>query len=203
MKKYAIVVFALMVSGLSGYAQGYQQLFNGKDLTGWIIHGTEKWYVENGELVGESGPDQGFGYLATDRNYKDFIMDMYFKMDAGGNSGVFIRSAIEGVIIEGWQIEIDGKRRTGDVFESYGRGWLTNKGGPSKLSEEMFKTDDWNYLRLYVQGDKVSTWLNGRNIANAVDAAIGAANGFVALQIHHGGGVKVRWKNIRIKELVN
>lgn len=201
MRKTGIALLALTICCLSAYAQEYQQLFNGKDLTGWVAHGTEKWYVEDGELVGESGPDKGFGYLATDRNYKDFIMDLYFKLEAGGNSGVFIRSAIEGVIIEDWQIEIDEKRRTADVFESYGRGWLSNKAAPPKLTEEMFKHDDWNYLRIYVQGDKVSTWLNGRNIANVTDEQIGAANGFIALQIHHGGGVKVRWKKIRIKEL--
>ena len=49
------------------------KLFNGVDLTGWKIYGTEKWYVENNEMVCESGPDKGYGYLATNKFYDDFI----------------------------------------------------------------------------------------------------------------------------------
>ena len=48
-------------------------LFNGIDLFGWTIHGTEKWYVENGDLVCENGPDNEYGYLSTDKYYNDFI----------------------------------------------------------------------------------------------------------------------------------
>lgn len=48
-------------------------LFNGKDLGGWTIHGTELWYVENGELVCESGPEEGYGYLSTDTRTKILI----------------------------------------------------------------------------------------------------------------------------------
>ena len=48
-------------------------LFNGKDLTGWKINGTEKWYVDKGEMVCESGPDKQYGYLSTTQNYKNFI----------------------------------------------------------------------------------------------------------------------------------
>ncbi|TAG62711.1 MAG: DUF1080 domain-containing protein, partial [Runella slithyformis] len=83
-------------------------LFNGKDLTGWKIFGTEKWYAENGELVCESGPDKGYGYLATEKTYKNFELTLQFKQGANGNSGVFIRSNIaEGTTkIAGWQIEV-------------------------------------------------------------------------------------------------
>jgi hypothetical protein len=52
-------------------AQKQISLFNGKDLTGWTIHGTEKWYVQKGELVCESGPDKQYGYLSTNKNYKN------------------------------------------------------------------------------------------------------------------------------------
>ena len=47
-------------------------LFNGKNLDGWKIYGTEKWYVDNGELICESGPDKEYGYLATINEYKNF-----------------------------------------------------------------------------------------------------------------------------------
>ena len=82
-------------------------LFNGVDLTGWEAYGTEKWYVENGLLVCESGPDKEYGYLATREYYDDFDLTVEFKQEANGNSGVFIRSFIEeGVKVIGWQVEV-------------------------------------------------------------------------------------------------
>src|SRR5690242_9317930 len=61
-------------------------LFNGKNLDGWQVHGTEKWYVDNdGTLVCESGPDKEYGYLATDSSFKDFVLTLEFKQEANGN----------------------------------------------------------------------------------------------------------------------
>ena len=79
-------------------------LFNGKDLDGWKIYGTEKWYVQDGELVCESGPNKEYGYLATNQNYKNFILELDFFQESDGNSGVFFRSSIEGTKISGWQV---------------------------------------------------------------------------------------------------
>ena len=84
-------------------------LFNGKDLSGWKTYGTEKWYVEDGLLICESGPDEAYGYLATEKYYKDFELNLEFKQEAKGNSGVFIRSTIEGTKISGWQVEVAQK----------------------------------------------------------------------------------------------
>ncbi len=81
-------------------------LFNGKNLKGWKIYGTEKWYVKNGELICESGPDKKYGYLATEKFYKNFDLTLEFKEEANGNSGVFFRSTIEGTKVNGWQVEV-------------------------------------------------------------------------------------------------
>ena len=101
-------------------------LFNGVDLTGWEPYGTEKWYVKDGLLVCESGPDKQYGYLATRDYYDDFDLTVEFKQEADGNSGVFIRSFVEeGVKVNGWQVEVAPKGHdTGGIYESYGRGWL-------------------------------------------------------------------------------
>ena len=99
-------------------------LFNGTDLSGWNIRGTEKWYVENGDLVCESGPDNEYGYLSTEKFYDDFILTLEFKQDSNGNSGVFFRSTLEGTKISGWQVGAPPGDNTGGIYESYGRGWL-------------------------------------------------------------------------------
>jgi len=180
-------------------AQNKVSLFNGKDLSGWKIHGTEKWFVENGNLVCESGPDKQYGYLSTNKTYKNFELTLEFKQEANGNSGVFFRSSIDGVKISGWQCEVAPlNHHTGGIYESYGRGWLIQ---PDSTKEKYLKTGKWNKLKLKVIGDEVTTWLNGHQMIYIKDEKIGAGNGFIALQIHDGGGIKVRWKNVMIKEL--
>ena len=189
--------FTLLSAGV--FAQRFEPIFNGKDLTGWTNNGTEKWYVENKELVCESGPDKQYGYLSTNKPYKNFELILSFKQEANGNSGVFIRSTIEGITINGWQVEVAPENQhTGGIYESYGRGWLIQ---PKPEDEEWLKTGKWNTMKILVNDDEVTSWLNGHKMVYLKDEKIGKGQGFIALQIHDGGGIKVRWKNIRIKEL--
>ena len=174
-------------------------LFNGKDLSGWEIYGTEKWYVEDGLIICESGPDAEYGYLATKNTFKDFELTLEFKQEADGNSGVFFRSSIEGVEITGWQAEVAPPgHNSGGIYESYGRGWLIK---PDPEKDKALKMGEWNTMKIKAVGDKVTTWLNGQMMVEIEDAKIGAAEGSIALQIHSGGGIKVLWRNINIKEL--
>ena len=139
-----------------------KKIFNGKDLTGWTVHGTEKWYVENKQLVCESGPEKNYGYLSTNKAYKNFELTLQFKQEANGNSGVFIRSSIEGVKINGWQVEVAPvDHHTGGVYESYGRGWLIQ---PKPEDEKHLKTGAWNDLKIRVVNDEITTWLNGHQM---------------------------------------
>jgi hypothetical protein len=200
MKSSLLLLSILFCFCLIGSAQKKEKIFNGKDLTGWTIHGTEKWYVEQGELICESGPDKQYGYLSTNKNYKNFILTLEFKQEANGNSGVFFRSQIpEGVKISGWQAEVAPPgQHTGGIYESYGRGWLIQ---PKPEDEKYLKDGDWNKYKIKVDGDEVTTWLNGHQMVYLKDEKIGQGEGFIALQIHEGGGIKVRWKNIEIEEL--
>ena len=176
-----------------------KKIFNGKDLSGWTVHGTEKWYVENKELVCESGPDKAYGYLSTDKSYKNFELTLQFKQEANGNSGVFIRSSIEGVKISGWQVEVaPAGNHTGGIYESYGRNWLIQ---PKPEDEKYLKTGEWNDMKILVVNDEVTTWLNGHQMVYLKDEKIGQGTGFIALQIHDGGGIKVKWRKMLIKEL--
>ena len=56
-------------------------------------------------------------------------------------------------------------------------------------------------MKVLVNGDEVTTWLNGVQMIFLKDEKIGLRTGHIALQIHEGGGVKVRWRNINVKEL--
>ena len=175
-------------------------LFNGKDLTGWEVYGTEKWYVKDGLLVCESGPEKKYGYLATREYYDNFDLTLEFKQEADGNSGVFFRSFIEpDVKVNGWQVEVAPRGNdTGGIYESYGRGWLVQI--PDE-KENILKEKDWNTMRIRVEGDNVRTWLNGVEMVNLTDEKIGKAQGRIALQIHDGGGIKVLWRNLSLQTL--
>jgi hypothetical protein len=175
-------------------------LFNGKDLTGWDVYGTEMWYVEDGELVCESGPDKEYGYLGTRKYYDDFDLSIDFKQSANGNSGIFIRSYIrKGVNISGWQVEVAPPGHdSGGIYESYGRGWIAQI--PDE-KEKILKMGEWNTMRIKVVGDNITTWLNGVTMTELTDQKIGQGKGRIMLQIHSGGGIKVRWKNIELTEL--
>lgn len=197
--KKLLIADLLMILFIMAAPTKTVRLFNGKDLTGWKIYGTEKWYVEKGELICESGPDRQYGYLATEQQYKNFDLSLQFKQEANGNSGVFFRSSIEGTKITGWQVEVAPKDHdTGGIYESYGREWL------AKIPDEketILKPGEWNTLRIRVEGDHVQTYLNGQSMVDMHDDKIGQANGSVALQIHDGGGIKVRWRKLELKPL--
>jgi len=195
----SILFISILVFITTSCSTQTTSLFNGENLDGWKNYGTEKWYVENNELVCESGPDAQYGYLGTEKNYKDFVLELEFKQEANGNSGVFFRSTIEGTKITGWQAEVapPGKD-SGGIYESYGRGWLIK---PTPDKDKALKMGEWNKMKIKVVGSSVTTWLNGTEMITLTDAKIGEGEGGIALQIHDGGGIKVRWRNINITEI--
>lgn len=204
MKKTLLLSALLLI--ISQFSNGqnspkgkWSSLFNRKDLSGWKIYGTEKWYVENGELICESGPDKEYGYLGTEQKFKDFELSLQFKQEANGNSGVFFHSSIEGVKITGWQSEVAPSGQwTGGIYESYGRGWLIK---PEAEKDKALKMGEWNEMKIRVVGNNVTTWVNGQEMITLNDEKIGSVDGSIALQIHSGGGIRVKWRKIKIKSL--
>ncbi len=200
----ACITALVFIAGCAGSntdqpVAGAVSLFDGTSLDGWTVYGTEKWYVENGELVCESGPDEQYGYLGTDQVFKNFDLSVEFLQEADGNSGIFFRSSVEGTKITGWQAEVAPPgSHSGGIYESYGRGWLIQ---PEDGLDASLKMGEWNTMRIRASGNDVTTWLNGIEMIRLVDEKIGAAEGSIVLQIHDGGGIKVRWKNLELTKL--
>jgi hypothetical protein len=208
-KKTVFIFGVLVLVGLSAIAQvpsepGWVSLFNGTDLSRWKNNGEEKWIVERGTIFCESTANK-YGYLTTEKTYRDFDLRLKFKSEAAGNSGVFFHSRITGVDpqhgpdIEGMQIEVDPSmgKHTGGLYESGGRGWVMM---PTAEGEKVLKPGEWNDLEASVHGNHIVTRLNGVIISDFTDAAPKFTDGVIGLQIHTGGGVKMRWKDIYIKE---
>lgn len=208
-KPLAWAASALLVVPLMLTAQDapWVSLFNGRDLTGWKPHGRERWAVDKGEILGEALTKE-YGYLATEKTYRDFEMKAKFKAEGAGNSGIFYHSTLAGVDIKGVQVEVDPNPRrtgcptggtcTGGLYESAGRGWLVP---PSQEAEKALRIGDWNEMRVLVQGPHVQTWVNGVQAVDYVDQSPKYTDGVIALQLHAGGEGRMRFKEIQIREI--
>jgi hypothetical protein len=208
-KGIGALLAAAQLVGLVATAQAppkaaWVPLFNGKDLAGWKNNGEEKWVVERGTILCESAANK-YGYLTTEKTYGDFNLRLKFKGEAAGNSGVFFHARIAGIDpehgpdIEGMQVEVDPNvgKHTGGLYESGGRGWAAM---PTADGEQALKSGEWNDLEVSVQGNHIVTQLNGVKIVDFSDPAPKFTDGVIGLQIHTGGGVKMRWKDIFVQE---
>jgi hypothetical protein len=177
------------------------QLFNGKDLTNWVEVGKEKWTVEDGTIHGQ-GISNAYGYLRTEKKYKDFWLSIRFKCEADGNSGVYIHTEFkEGTVdvSQGKQFEIDRvpNHHTGGLYGE-GRGWYA---WPAPEFEHIIRPTDWNDMLLKVQGNNFVAILNGVEVLNFTDPAPKSFDGYIALQLHSGGLGNMRFKDIYVRDM--
>ncbi|MES2438003.1 MAG: DUF1080 domain-containing protein [Verrucomicrobiota bacterium] len=199
--------------GTAFAADGWTDLFNGKDLDGWVQRGGKATYaIEDGSIVGTSTLNTSNTFLCTARDYSDFILEYEFKVDPKLNSGVQIRSnslsspseiTWEGKTIKiaadrvhGYQIEIDpnpvqNRWWAAGIYDEARRGWLYpgSLGGNAKeftdQGRKIFKQGDWNKVRVEAIGDSIKTTLNGTPCASIKDSL--TSSGFIALQVHDIG----------------
>ena len=208
MKHVLVALFGLLLAS-QAFAQapkgkGWIALFDGKDLKGWINNGQEKWVFDNGTILGESTVGH-YGYLTTEKTYSNFILRVKFNPEHG-NSGIFTRSKItgnspeHGPDIEGMQIEVDPTRNTGSIYESGHRGWVA-MGTPA--CEKAIKPAQWNELVITEKGVHYVTVLNGVPCVDFTDPHPSFSEGVIGLQLHTGGGVKIRFKDIYLKKLAD
>ena len=210
MKKLPVFV-ALVLLVSAAYAKksdGWQLLFNGKDLTGWHqLNGKADYRVDNGEIVGTTVLNTPNSFLATDKDYGDFILELDLKVANGMNSGIQFRSISKPEInngrVHGYQCEVDPSARawSGGIYDESRRGWLY-PGELNPTAKSAFKLGAWNHYRIECVGNSIRTWINEVPVAYLLDDM--TASGLIALQVHSIGskdevGRQIRWKNIRIK----
>ncbi len=152
-------------------------LFNGKNLSGWNSLGTEQWYVEDDLLVCENGEDNDFGYLVTDKHYKNFELTLEYKQEKRGNSGIFVRSTAQGTSIRGWQVEVAPPGHSTGGVHQYQRGWLIK---PDLEKDKAIKMGECNTMKR----DILTSWLNGIQMTTITNEQLGNGVGGIALQTH-------------------
>ena len=206
-KKIILLSFIFITQYLTTEAQS-KNLSNGKDFTGWkILNGKAKYRIENGEIVGTTVFGEPNTFLATEKDYGDFILEFEFKVDSTMNSGVQFRSESKADYkngrVHGYQYEIDPSRRgwSGGIYDEARRDWLYQMDlNPS--TKNAFKQGQWNKARVECIGNNIRTWINGLPAAYVIDDL--SPKGFIALQVHSIGnkeqeGKEIRWKNLRIQ----
>jgi len=189
---------------------GWQDLFNGKNLDGWSVRSGEAEYrVEDHAIVGRTVKGSPNSFLTTDEQFEDFELRFEVKIDDDElNSGVQIRSKLRGDKfggrLHGPQVEVEAS--PGDAGFIYGEaigGWLSKPSPDQKI----FKNDQWNEFRVLARGDRIKTWVNGESVADLKlpsDIAKDHSEGRIGLQVHgvgSDGPFQVRWRNIKIKPL--
>ena len=208
MKKQSLLLIAmLLVLTASAQEPKWQDLFNGKNLKGWTkLNGNAEFKVIDKTIVGVSKMNTPNTFLATKKNYDNFILEFDFKVDNGLNSGVQFRSnslkEYQNGRVHGYQFEIDPSNRgwTGGIYDEARRGWLYTM-DYNEAGKTAFKHEVWNKARIEAVGTSIRTWINGVLCTDLLDDV--DPTGFIALQVHSIGnkdleGKIVAWRNIRI-----
>ncbi len=218
----SFALYFFFVAMVSAQADEMVELFNGKDLTGWVKRGGAATYsVDNGEIVGHSAPNTYNTFLATEKEFGDFVLELDFKIsDRDFNSGVQIRSHSrpektkeggEQERVYGYQVEIDPKADrawSGGIYFEGGSperkgGWLADL-ADNEAARKAFKFGEWNHFKVECKGRRIRTWINDVPAVDYTDNDEKAFSpkGFIALQVHSVGSAEdkkeVRWKNIKL-----
>ena len=181
---------------------------NGIDKEWKILNGDAVFKYLDESIVAYAKMNTKNTFLASKREYSDFILKLDVKVDPRINSGIQIRSHARSNyrdgVVHGYQVEIDPSERawSGGIFEEQKRGWINNlEDNPE--GRAAFKNEKWNQYRIEAIRDTIRVWVNGVNTSNTIDQE--EASGFIALQMHSIGDssltdAKVQWRNIKIAE---
>ena len=202
MNKKLMLLGLVLTLSFSAAAQQWEPLFNGKNLKGWKqVTGTAQYAAKDGMIVGTATNSKVNSFLATTKEYGDFILEFDF-LTEGINSGVQFRSHKDPArgVVYGYQFEIDPAPRawSGGIYDEARRMWLyrLTSNEPARKAYH----DGWNHARIECIGTHIRTWVNGIPCANLIDDV--DPSGFIALQVHVVGaeqlGARICWKDIRI-----
>ncbi len=203
----AVLGFGCLSWGLpadSGAQEGddFKPLFNGKDLSGWQTKGN--WLVKEGGVLaieprpGERGWQRYDAYLWAEKEYKDFALDLEFKIPKKGNSGVFVRVKDRANPVKtGIEVQINdthGKEKVG----AHDCGGVIGTIGPSKNMAK--PAGEWNRMIVTCKGTRLEVELNGEKVVDVdlkeTSRRDRPLSGYVGLQDH---GLPLEFRNIRIK----
>lgn len=193
-------------------AEQWQSLYNGKDLSGWVLVNTppETWSMKDDMLICSGKP---VGEIRTEQMYQNFILELQWRhMVPGGNAGVFVwaddmtargvpfHRSIEVQVLDRGYGESDGHTTHGDIFPIHG---ATMKPLNGRKGDRAFPTEnrskaspEWNQYRIECRDGTIALSVNGKVVTRGEHAS--PRKGYICLESE--GGV-VHYRNIRIHKL--
>jgi 3-keto-disaccharide hydrolase len=202
--------------------QGFQAIFNGKDLSGWE-GSPEYWSVKDGCLTGETDGSLRYNRFIIWRGgtLKNFELRVQVKVTAGGNSGLNYRSKyrpdLGEWVVTGYQCDVVPGRAdyNGMLYEERGRRILAHTGEKviidtegqpwvvEKLPIQEFKADEWHDFRVLVRGNHHQHWIDGQQTIDAIDLDEKgrALEGILGVQVHVGPAMQIQYRDFFVKHL--
>lgn len=179
--------------------EGFKPLFNGKNLKQW--RGDARlWRVNNGIIVGSTDDVQieQNTFLIHKQEFGDFHLKLQVKL-RNGNSGIQFRSEeLPQFVVRGLQADMAEGNWWGSIYDEKGKRGVIVNGWQGK-ADNVVKKDDWNDYEIIAIGDSITLKLNGMVTAELKDST--RLRGVLALQLHRGPGMKVYFRNLRIKQM--
>lgn len=229
MTRFVVPLALVATVGVAWSAE--QNLFNGKDLSGWQGN-PQIWSVQEGAITGTTSPKNPIKHntflVWTNGTLEDFELRLSYRI-VRGNSGIQYRSKVInqgpfGPIVGGYQADFEaGKTYSGILYEERGRGILAQRGqktiieeaegkhqvkvtgsvGDSEEIQAAIKNEGWNDYRIIAKGNHLQHFINGMQTVDVTDQqeSKAARSGILALQIHQGPPMTVQFKDIKLKPL--
>jgi hypothetical protein len=222
-RSFACVALLMLASVAA--AKKPQELFNGKTLDGWEGN-PDVWSVEDGVIVGRTKAEAPLAnntfLIWKGGDVDDFRLELDYKID-GGNSGLQYRSKVLDPakwIVGGYQADIDsGPTYTGILYEEKMRGILAKRGermtiekdgksstekiGDADALQKSVHEKDWNHYVIEARKGKLRHTINSKLMSETIDRdkEKRAKSGVLALQVHAGPPMAVRFRDIKLEKL--
>jgi Domain of Unknown Function (DUF1080) len=178
---------------------GFRQLYNRRNLKQW--RGDPRlWRVNNGVIVGSTDDVQIVQntFLIHKKEFANFHLKLQVRL-RNGNSGIQFRSEeLPDLVVRGLQADMAENNWWGSIYDEKGkRGTIVN--GWTGRAEKVVKAEGWNDYEILAAGENITLKVNGLVTAELKDSS--RPSGVLALQLHRGPGMKVYFRNLRIKRL--
>jgi hypothetical protein len=171
---FRIIGCLLVLAGALAAQAQPQPLFNGRDLTGWVVMHGGQWTVEEGVLVGRN--------------------ELEYAVNERGNSGVHFRSRTDkNPSFTGYEMQIVDDH--GKEARKTGTGSIYDVVAPRKNMSK--PAGEWNQARITCQGKRIQITLNGETVVDHESDR--SAKGYIGLQNHDAHAV-IKFRNLRIME---
>ena len=198
----------------------FRPIFNGRDLTGWSQQ-DGYFSVKDGVITGESTPDHlckpNHHLVYTAEELTDFELRAEFRLSKGANSGIQLRCKPQFIGDNGYQADMNGggnyvgflyhpkqhligARGSDVVIDAAGKKTV-KRFADGKALQDLYRVEQWNDMRVKVEGRTITVWINGVRTTSVVDPreAFFPSKGHIALQLHQGPPMKVEFRNIRLR----